>query len=92
MSSLLVPDLITNPKKSRPAPSSFLSEVVDHLNGPSDLQIFKSDPDTIGTPAPANELDLEDVKDQEHQSGARRLQRLEITISYVSFYPGTPSV
>ncbi len=74
-------------------PVSHPSEVVGNLNGRSDLPVVKTDLDSIWSAgAPANELDLEDVKDQEHQSGAWRLQRPEITISYVSFYPGTPSV
>ncbi len=47
-------------------PANHLCEVVEYLNGRSDLPVFKSDIDSIWNNAPCDDLDMEDVKGQEH--------------------------
>ena len=47
-------------------PVSHLSDVVEYLNGRSDLPIAKTDLNEIWTSGNSDELDFEDVKGQEH--------------------------
>ena len=47
-------------------PVNHLSEVVEFLNGRSDLPVVKTDLDSIWNAGPPDELDFEDVKGQEH--------------------------
>ncbi len=47
-------------------PVSHLSEVVEYLNGRSDLPVVKADLDSIWSACAPDELDFEDVKGQEH--------------------------
>ncbi|MDR3555662.1 MAG: YifB family Mg chelatase-like AAA ATPase [Syntrophobacteraceae bacterium] len=47
-------------------PVNHLSEVVEYLNGRRDLPAFKFDLDSIWDAGATDELDLEDVKGQEH--------------------------
>ncbi len=47
-------------------PVNHLSEVVEFLNGRSDLPVFKTDLDAIWKAEAPDELDFEDVKGQEH--------------------------
>ncbi len=65
-SSILSPQssVLSPPFSVRPV--NHLSEVVEYLNGRSDLPVFKSDPDSIWNTGPADDLDFEDVKGQEH--------------------------
>jgi magnesium chelatase family protein len=43
-----------------------LAEVVEFLNGRSELPVFKTDLDSIWNACVPDELDFEDVKGQEH--------------------------
>ena len=65
-SSVLGPpsSVLRSPFSVRPV--NHLSEVVEYLNGRSDLPVFRSDPDSIWNTGPPDELDSEDVKGQEH--------------------------
>ncbi len=47
-------------------PANHLSEVVEYLNGRSDLPSFRFDLDSIWNDTAPDELDFEDVKGQEH--------------------------
>jgi magnesium chelatase family protein len=47
-------------------PVSHLAEVVEFLNGRSELPVFKTDLDSIWESEGSDELDFEDVKGQEH--------------------------
>jgi magnesium chelatase family protein len=47
-------------------PVKHLSEVVEYLNGRSDLPVVKTDLDSIWNGGTPDELDFEDVKGQEH--------------------------